>query len=384
VTRREPLILATEASGSGLGRFAVELANALAAMGHPVTMVAPAQPWPLGEMRQVIVSAPRARGGWRKLVELARQSLGVAAAVLREAGPDRPVLLVHLAPTLPVSLAPILAARLKRARIALSLHDFYPHAAHFPVPLHGLERWLYRAAYRRCDLVITNNFAQSRRLVAEAGVVARRVHTLFHGPFVVSGLLPAEPGAELRLLAFGSLRPNKRVLETIWAVRQLRDQGHRVSLRIAGAPRREDAAYWARCLAEIPHGDPGFDIQPRFFADDELAGLLSGMDALLCPYADFDSQSGVAVTGVSNALPVIATFAARVAHVDLAGAPWPQVAPAADAEDIATAVLGFIAIPTLDRRAFAAALQQRFLAAAGWETLAARYIEAMRELAFWP
>jgi glycosyltransferase involved in cell wall biosynthesis len=166
-------------------------------------------------------------------------------------------------------------------------------------------------------------------------------------------------------------------------VRQLRGEGCQVSLRIAGAPRREDAAYWARCCAEIPYGDPGFDIQPRFIADDELAEVLSGADAMLCPYAGFDSQSGVAVMGVSNGLPVIATAAARVGHVDLAAAPWPQVADIADAEAIAEAVRGFIAIPAAARQAFAAELQSRFLAAAGWETLAARYVEAMRELELW-
>jgi glycosyltransferase involved in cell wall biosynthesis len=384
VTGPEPLIIATQASGSGLGRFAVELANALAAAGHPVTMVAPAQPYPLAAMRHVIVASPQARGGWRKLVALACQSLAVAAAVLRVAGPGRPVLLIHLAPSLPVSLAPIVAARLKRARLALSLHDFYPHAAHFPAPLHGLERWLYRLAYRRCTLVIAHTKAQSQRLVNEAGVPARRVRTLFHGPFVLPGLAPAGPRAELLLLVFGSLRPNKRVLESICAVRQLRGEGCQVGLRVAGAARPEDAAYWARCCAEIPPGDPGFDIQPRFFDEDELAGVLAGVDAMLCPYAGFDSQSGVAVTAVSNGIPVIATAAAQVAPVDLAAAPWPQVAPGADAGAIAAAVRGFIAIPAPARLAFAAALQRRFLAAAGWATLAERHGAAMRELEFWP
>lgn len=367
-----------------MGRFAVELANALEAAGYPVTMVARAQPYPLSITRQVTISPPTALGGWRKMLGLARQSLAIAAAVLREAGPGRPLLLVHIAPTVPVSLAPIIAARLKRARIVLSLHDFYPHTLRFPRALRGLERWLYRVAYRCCDLVVTNNGAQSLRLSAEAKVPARQVRTLFHGPFVIVGLARDDRRDELRLLVFGSLRPNKRVLEAIRAVRQLRAEGVKVSLRIAGAPRREDAAYWARCAAEIPPGDPGFDIQPRFVADDDLAGVLSGVDAMLCPYVGFDSQSGVAVTGVSNAVPVIATAAARVAHVDLAAAPWPQVADAADAAAIVQAVRGFIAIPAHDRQAFAADLQRSFLAAAGWDTLAARMVEAMHELAFWP
>jgi len=384
VSGTEALLIATEAAGSGMGRFAVELANALEAAGHPVTMVARAQPCRLGITSQVIVPPPTAPGGWRKLLGLVRQSLSIAAQVLLRAAPDRPLLLIHIAPTVPVSLASILAARCKRARIALSLHDFYPHTPRFPRGLRGLERWFYRAAYRNCDLILTNNPAQSQRLITEAKVSPARVRTLFHGPFVLAGLERGPPRTELRLLVFGSLRPNKRVLESICAMRELRAAGISVALRIAGAPRREDAGYWARCLAEIPAGDPGFDIQTRFIADDDLAEVLSGVDAMLCPYAGFDSQSGVAVTGVSNALPVIATAALRVAHVELGSAPWPGVADIADAPAIAEAVRGFIAVDAASRWDFAGDLQNRFIAAAGWETLAARYGEAMREREFWP
>lgn len=383
MTTGQTLIVATEADGSGMGRFAVELANALEGAGHAVTVVARAQPYPLHVARPITIAPPTAPGGWRKLLQLARLSLAIAGQVYREAGPGAPLLLIHLAPTVPASLAPIVAARLQRARIVLSLHDFYPHTPRFPAVLRWLERWLYRAAYRACHLVITNNAAQSQRLIAEARLPASRVVTLFHGPFVLPPLGQGDSRAGLRLLIFGSLRPNKRVLESICALRQLRAAGVPVSLRIAGAPRREDAGYWARCLGEIPAGDPGFDIQPRFIADDDLAIVLCGVDALLCPYADFDSQSGVAVMGVSNGLPLIATAAAQVAHVDLGAAPWPQVAACADAAAIAAAVRGFMAIPAPARRTFAAGLQRQFLAVAGWPTLAGQYSQAMQLREFW-
>ncbi len=378
-----PLIVATEADGSGMGRFAVELANALQAAGHDVTLLARPQPYRLQGVRQVAIAPPAARAGWRKRLGLARQSLAMARSVWRAARPEQPLLLIHIAPTLPISLAPIVAARLRRARIALSLHDFYPHTQRFFPALHGLERWLYRMAYRQCDLIITNNIAQSQRVINEAGVPVARVRALFHGPFVLAGLTPPAPRKELRLLVFGSLRPNKQVLESICAVRRLRGEGVCVSLRIAGSPRREDAAYWARCRAEIPTGEAGFDIQARAFADDELVAVLSGVDAMLCPYAGFDSQSGVAVTGVSNAVPVIATAAVQVAHVDLGAAPWPQIAPIADAAAIAGAVREFTKVSAAARLEWAAQLRRRFLAAAGWDVLAGCYGQAMRELEFW-
>jgi glycogen(starch) synthase len=383
VTLPRQFLIATEAAGFGLGRFAVELANALEAAGASVTMAARLQPYRLHISRHLIIMPPTAQRGWRKLIQLARQSLAIAAAVLRHAGPGQPLLLIHIAPTLPVSLAPIFAAKLRRAPIALSLHDFYPHTPRFPPGLQRLERWLYRMAYRRCDLLLTNTAAQSRRLIAEAGLPANRVRTLFHGPFVLTGLAPPKAANGLLLLVFGSLRPNKRVREAIQAVRLLRAEGLAVSLRIAGAPRREDAAYWALCRQDIPADDPGFDVQASFVADDQLARIFSGVDAMLCPYAGFDSQSGVAVTAVSNAIPVIGTAAARAPHVDLSSALAATCGQGADATAIAEALRGFLGVPQSDRLAFAAEMQARFLAAGSWDRLAADYMAAMHERDLW-
>ena len=380
---RKRLLVATEADGSGLGRFAVELANALETAGQPVTFVARAQPGALQVTARITVPPLAAGSGWRKWLALTRQSLSIAGAVWRDAGPACPLLLIHIAPTVPVSLAPMLAARLRGARIALSLHDFYPHTPRFPGVLRGLERWLYRMAYRRCDLIVTNTAAQTGRLVSEAKIAPNRVRTLYHGPFILPPLAPNDDSPDLRLLVFGSLRPNKRVLEAIRAVVLLRAQGFPIRLRIAGAARREDGDYWPRCLAELPAGDPAFDVQARFIAEAELADMLSGIDALLCPYAGFDSQSGVVITGVSNAVPVIGTAAAGAGPVDLAGAPWPLVSERADAVAIAEAIRAFMSVPTAARRAFATDCQRRFLATAGWDNLAANYIAAMRELLFW-
>jgi glycosyltransferase involved in cell wall biosynthesis len=379
---RQPLLVVTEAHGSGLGRFSVDLANALEVVGCEVTLIAPPQPQSLRVTRTVLLAGPVDKSRIRKIIALAQSSIGVAGHILRRAGPGQPVLLIHLQPTLPISLAPIIAAKLARAKIIFSLHDFYPHTLRFPAKLQALERWLYRWAYRRFDLIATNNAEQTRRLIADAGVATDRVRTLFHGPFTVENLVPPDDHqAPLRLLVFGSLRPNKQIRESIRAINHLRQQGLAVELRIAGAPRREDILYWQDCLAEIHDSTGGFDVQARFVADVELAQVLSGVDAMLCPYMEFDSQSGVAVTAVSNAIPVIATDNVSVDGVDFDGLPWQRVAEPADSAAIARAIVSFAAIPRPERMQRAREIQAGFLAAAGWTRLAELYVQAMHERA---
>ncbi len=377
------LTIITESAGSGMGRFTVELANAIAAAGVDTLLVSPEQQHPLQGVKQNVLQRAVSRRRLDKLLSLARLSLGLAAAAWRYGSRRTPLLMVHVAPSLPVSLLPIVVARWRRAPLALNLHDFYPHTLRFPRALHGLERALYRWAYRRFDVVLTTTPEQTRRLVSEAGYPPERVASLYHGVFTVPGIVPPAPDAELTLLVFGSLRPNKRVLESIEAVRALRAAGHAVRLRIAGAPRREDADYWTACLAALPPDRDGFEIEARFVDERELPLLYSGVDAFLCPYTDFDSQSGVSMTAVSNGIPVVGTMMARAADVEPGGDGWTIIAPSAERTAIEHAILSFAAIPRLRRLAAATATRDRVQAAAGWPRLGRLYVEAMAAAGFW-
>ncbi|MBY9062818.1 glycosyltransferase family 4 protein [Sphingomonas yunnanensis] len=376
------LMLVTESSGSGMGRFTVELANAIQRAGVAVQVVAPPQQHEFQGVAHAVLAPPTSRHRIAKLANLARLSAQLAGAILRRGGRDRPVLMVHLAPSLPASLLPIAAARLRGASIALNLHDFYPHTLRFPVRLRGVERALYRWAYRRFDLVLTTTDEQARRL-ATNGVRTDRIASLYHGVFTVPGIAAPDAASPTRLLVFGSLRPNKRVLESIWAVRRLRDEGVNVELRIAGAPRREDADYWRDCLAALPSDGIGFDVQARFIDEAELSAIYSGVDAFLCPYADFDSQSGVSMTAVSNGVPVIGTSAARAASLPASGEGWTTVADAADVTAIADAITAFLKFPRDQRRADADVARARIEEVAGWPRLGRLYAEAMTDRGFW-
>lgn len=378
------LLVVTESMGSGMGRFTIELANAIQQAGVEVHLVCPkqAQEPQVATVKNVTVPATRTR--FAKFANLARLSLVVAGEVWARANRTLPVLMVHLAPSLPVSLAPVLAAKARGARLALSLHDFYPHTLRFPPRLHWLERALYRWAYRRFDVILTTTAEQTLRLQAEAGYPAERIGSLYHGVFTVPGVSPPSTEPDTTLLVFGSLRPNKRVLESIEAVRSLRESGVPVRLRIAGSPRREDADYWSRCLAALPEDRDGFDVNARFIADDELAEMYSGVDAFLCPYADFDSQSGVAMTAVSNGIPVIGTAAAKAVSLEVAGESWSLIASNPDAADVADAIRSFMAVPRAKRQAGAALVKADIQRSASWQRLGAMYLEKMNSMGFWP
>lgn len=380
---RHSLSVVTESAGSGMGRFTVELANAIQAAGVDVTLVSPPQSHPVHTTTRPLTPPTPGGGRLKKLQALAKLSVDLAVYIWHRAGRRSPVLMVHLAPSLPVSLLPIVAARLRGARLALSLHDFYPHTLRFPVRLRRVERWMYRWAYRRFDLILTTTSTQTERLVREAGFPRDRVVSLYHGVFTVPDIVPPAVADETTLLVFGSLRPNKMVLESIQAVRSLRETGMAVRLRIAGAPRREDSAYWERCLAALPADGDGFDLQVRFIDEGELSEIYSGVDAFLCPYAGFDSQSGVTMTAVSNGIPVIGTAASRAAGSPL-GSGWTLVDDNPDAKAIERAIRQFDQSPRLQRLADARSAQARILEAASWSRLGALYLDAMKKAGFWP
>jgi glycosyltransferase involved in cell wall biosynthesis len=377
------LVVATLAKGSGMGRFSVELANAIEQAGAEVLFIAPEQEHRLAVSQVERTIWPTRKRGLLQKIILASVSLDLARRIVRPCGGDAPMLMIAIAPTLPISLVPIIVAKLTRAKIALSLHDFYPHSYRFPKRFAGLERALYRWAYRRFDAIMTNNEQQTRRLVAEAGVPASCIATLYHGVFTVPDIEPAAANDETNLLIFGSLRPNKQVLESIKAVVALRARGVKVRLHIAGAPRREDAAYWQSCLAVLPADDAAFHVEARFIDEAELPRILSGVHAFLCPYSAFDSQSGVSMMAVSNGVPMIATLAARPPSLRETDESWVQVAPEGDVPAISTAIEAFIAMPFTQRLAAAETARGRLQDEAGWPRLARLYLEAMQARGFW-
>jgi glycosyltransferase involved in cell wall biosynthesis len=116
----------------------------------------------------------------------------------------------------------------------------------------------------------------------------------------------------LRLLAFGSLRENKGLYLSIAAVQQLRQDATKrpIALTIAGSlPNRMEQAYWDSCVRLIAKQPAGIEVEERRIGDSEIAGLFARHDAVLLPYVDFHSDSGVAMLALSQGRPILATSA---------------------------------------------------------------------------
>jgi len=106
------------------------------------------------------------------------------------------------------------------------------------------------------------------------------------------------------LLVFGSIRPDKNILEVILAVKQARLRWPTLRLHIAGNP---GGGNEATCLAAIQDDPAGFVIDARFIQESEIPGIIADSDAFVLAYQNFESQSGVAVLAGLSGRPVIAT-----------------------------------------------------------------------------
>lgn len=362
------LIIFSMAFRSGMGRVVSELASAAKNLGVKQVLVAPLLDIePDGAIDRVCFSRPtpagagRARRLWGLLTYNARGAIAVFRATRRG---DR-LLMVDLHRNLPLSLLPVAAARLRGASVVLNLHDFYPHAFRFPAALNWLEKFLYRFAYRRFNGLAAMSDRQIERLVQECGIPKDRICRAYHGPFPLNGI--RRPAAMLdsstRFLALGSIRANKNVAESMIAIAHLREQGMNVTLRIAGAPRSEEMAYWQKCLTLTRRGP--FEMDVKFIEEDQLSRVLSDVDALICPYSGFDSQSGVAITALSNELPLIATKPAMLpGHL---GSTWVIEDDPLTPDSIEAAVRSFLSEPAGIRRSRAAETTKAFLDQRLWE-----------------
>lgn len=358
------LAVFTMAFHSGMGKVACEFAKAASRrLNEDFVFVAPRMESEPAGLRRIFIRRPLREGArWRKLVSLIAMNLDSYRATWRAASHSSIFLMVDLYSTVPFSIMPVWIARTRGARTVLNLHDFYPHASRFPRALRPFERWLYRMAYRQFDLIAAMKPDQVGRLEREAGVDRHKIVVVEHGAFSIEGVKPPlEESDVTRVLILGSLRANKNILESIEAVRRLQAQIPGLTLRIAGAPRREDGDYWEKCQQAL-RGIESLEATIRYVEEHEMPGILSEVDVMLCPYEGFDSQSGVSIVAVSNGLPLLATDCAKVRDADS----FESIARPATAETIVAALVNFFTVPRRERLRRAAEQQQRFLLRSPW------------------
>jgi glycogen(starch) synthase len=374
------LCFQTKTWGEGAGWFAQELARGMAEAGAEVIYVAPpAIPEEREPHHQNLrrVVTPRERQSGSRLLRVlssARRVIGGYWACLRARGATASYLF-SIPDPLPFFIPLQVLLRLSGARLFFVVHDAKPHSwsgGFAPSPLAYFGHWLsYRLA---TDLVATTSDCRDD-LVATFGAEPSRVSILPHGPFDI-GTSSDLPGSGT-LLVFGSLRRNKRVLEAIKAVQLCRRRGKQVSLLIAGAPDRQDPDYWAQCAEQIATAPDSIRTEIGFVPDERIPALIEQTDAVLLPYRDFSSASGVAILMATSQRPLIATATGGIKDLFAMGMAGIPLEEGADTETIAEAIDRFVEEPPSTWRAKASAARSKLLETLSWKTIGQGYLDVM-------
>ena len=213
---------------------------------------------------------------------------------------------------LPLGFLGLILVRLRGARVVLTAHDPVPHRWRFGATLHRFERAMLAAFYRGCDEIVVHNDSGKEILRCEFDLPESRITVIPHGPMSQAETVH-EPARDcLRLLVFGSIRENKGIHLAIQAVQAV-NQGTktpRARLTIVGLLEdSRESGYWRRCRELIASAPEAFEVSEHFIADQELPSLFGRHHAVLLPYVDFHSESGVAALALSQGCPILATRA---------------------------------------------------------------------------
>jgi len=346
------IVVYTRAWRSGVGLYAQGLVEGLAAAGSKVTFIAPAG-YPedrtahLSNVRRVRPVRELVDGGSRlrrAFFSLGRVAGGLGA--LLAARPTSSRFIVSIPDPFVFAIWPLMLLRLTGAKVILVCHDPEPHSWSLPARWRWLERAGYRAIYGCASLIVVLSEAGRAPLVRLFGAPSGKIVVSPHGAFDVPAAGPAPDSNTL--LAFGTIRRNKQVALAMEAVVAAREAGCPVRMIVAGAKDPNDPAYLDECRAIAARCPEGLIMETGFITDERVNELLAACDALLMPYTDFNSQSGVAVMAGMAGRPVIAAPAGGIADLILAGLAAVEIPQPVDLDSVTRSILAFYATPSAE------------------------------------
>ncbi|WP_336966229.1 glycosyltransferase family 4 protein [Sphingobium aquiterrae] len=365
-------------SRSGAMRYVSALVDGLAGAGAQVRLIAPhfdpreREPGHPSVTRDILPAGGGGAGAGTIVARGLRTASRIAVTfpkLLRARRHARDYI-VTFYDWIPIQVAQFLWIKAIGGRITHIVHDVTPHAWRFPRRFQRLERWLQGLSYRLPDRVVVLTQAAREELAADWGRSAR-VWVLPHGAYDSGDPVPA-PG-DRRLLLFGSLRRNKRIREAIEAMRLLRgqvpDMAPGLRLTIAGAPHLEDSAYWEECAAAASGLEDVITMDIGFVPEERLHALLAQSDAVLLPYEEFRSASGVAILSAFAERLLITTSAGGISELIEGGLEPVTIAQPVTAEGIADAVRRFHALPVESCRGMAFRSRARLAALLSWDRI---------------
>ncbi|MEP9403998.1 glycosyltransferase family 4 protein [Sphingomonas sp. VNH70] len=374
----QPVALYTKTGiSSGAGLFAQELAHGIVDAGGAVVFVAPPaenprydQPRP--GLRRIASRAEQRHGPkWRRAASSILRMATGALGCLRARALTR-TFIVTIPDPLVFALPLLAVLRLTGARIIYVVHDPVPHSWKLPPALRSVENGAFALAYRLSSALVVLSEAGAATLHGAYAVGSRPVVVIEHGTFALSAPSPA-PGTG-DLLLFGTLRRNKGVREAIEGVIEARARGCDVRLVVAGAPDPVEPDYWAGCEALARRHPEAVRLEIGYVSDERLEELLAAVDAMIMPYRDFASQSGVAMVAASNGRAIIAAPAGGIGDLIADGMAAQAIAQPVDAACVADAVVAFRARPVGEWNAAAMAYRDRIMATHAWPAIGARYL----------
>jgi glycosyltransferase involved in cell wall biosynthesis len=320
------VIMQTWEPESGMALYVAELVAALARSGLRVTLFCP-ENFKYGQMVQdagaeVVRAAHRDILPASLLRRLKRNFSFVSRSVRTQLRLVQPGDIVHFQSMLhlPLGFVFIFAGAFRRARLVLTAHDPVPHRWRFAKGLQGAERLMLRFAYKLFDQIIVHNETGRKLLVEKFNVDKERVSVVPHGLYATESVSNYPEFDCLRLLIFGGIRENKGLHLAIEAFQSAVAAGLPVRLTIAGAPQTAgEDRYWQRCKQMIATQPHHIEVINKIIPDEEIAELFQRHHAVLLPYTEFFSESGVATLALCHQRPIVASTAGGLGELIEAG-----------------------------------------------------------------
>ncbi|MET0240103.1 MAG: glycosyltransferase family 4 protein [Sphingobium sp.] len=369
---------------SGTGLFAQELVDGLLKSGVKVTFVSPVVD--NAEMEQPRDGLRRLRPV-REFVTPALLPVRALRSFIRIFGSIFYLLLARVNNrtfiiTIPDPLAffipTLFLLRLTRARIIFIAHDPVPHCWRFSKRWRRFEKFAHESCYRLSDTIVVLSEATRLKLLEFFPHVRKPVEVIEHGDFAFRRVTP--PPGNGGLLVFGTLRRNKGVLEAIAGCIAAHAAGAPIRLVVAGEPYREEPGYAEQCRDLAATAPEAITLRMGYVDDADLPGLFAECDALVMPYTEFFSQSGVALLAASNARPIIASRAGGIAALIDEGMPSVVVAHPITAENVFTAVMKFRETPNDEWVRRCMEYRDLTLQRRSWKVIAGRYAALAKSL----
>lgn len=316
------------------------------------------------------------------LFHLSRPDLGQLAddlgEVLDAVRPD----IVHLHHTLLLGVEALAVIRrlAPRARLVLTLHDYYPicaqdgvmvtardhrlchraspEACHRCLPEHGADRFLLRERHIKGLFGLVDAFVAPSDFLRERyidwGLPAERITVIRNGlaPAAPEPERPRPPGRVVFGL-FGNVNPYKGVTVALEAARRLRDAGRTgFELRLHGAAPFEDEAF--RAAVETGIRELGGHVtRSGEYRRQDLPGLLAGVDWVLVPSIWWENAPLVIQEAFRAGRPVICSGVGGMAEMTRDGVDALHVRPG-DPGALSAAMARALAEPGLRDRLAAA------------------------------